>query len=103
MCVFRHRHGPQPTATARMQTGLQRGVVLQSGRVWVIVAIELKPRTGVVRFLPPHHSGPLSFLSFAPRFRKDPARWPSEVFTSTASIPRTGSRFLLASGLLSPT
>jgi MraZ protein len=46
--------------------GLQREVVLQSGGEWVIVALELKPRTGVVRLLPPHHFGPFSFLSFAP-------------------------------------
>jgi hypothetical protein len=61
VCVCARSHGPQPTAPARMQTGLQRGVVLQSGGEWVIVAIELKPRTGVVRFLPPHHSGPILF------------------------------------------
>ena len=41
--------------------GLQRKVVLQSGGEWGTVAIELKPRTGVVRLLPPHHSGPNSF------------------------------------------
>jgi MraZ protein len=40
---------------------LQREVVLQSGGEWGTVALELKPRTGVVRFLPPHHSGPNSF------------------------------------------
>jgi hypothetical protein len=61
VCVLGRRHGAQPTAAPRMQTGLQRGVVLQSGGEWVIVAIELKPRTGVVRLLPPHHSGPFCF------------------------------------------
>ena len=44
-----------------MQTGLHGEDVLQSGGVWVIVALELKPRTGVVRLLPPHHSGPNYF------------------------------------------
>ena len=50
----------------RMQMGLQREVVLQSGGEWVTVALELKPRTGVVRLLPPHHSGPNSFPALPP-------------------------------------
>ncbi len=49
-----------------MQRGLQGKVVLHRGGLWVIVALELKPRTGVVRFLPPHHSGPNSFRPALP-------------------------------------
>src|SRR5215204_999315 len=33
-------------------------IVLQSGAQWGSVAIRSDPRTGVVRFLPPRHSGP---------------------------------------------
>jgi MraZ protein len=54
-----------------MQLGLQREVVLQSGGVCVKVALELKPRTGVVRLLPPHHSGPNSFPTSNHPLRKD--------------------------------
>src|SRR6476661_9620202 len=84
-----------------MQQGLQRKVVLQSGGEWVIVAFELKPRTGVVRFLPPHHSGPNSFLALP--LRKDSPRWHFGVSTSTVSIPRIDSRFPRGSAPRSPT
>ena len=75
--------------------------MLQSGREWVTVAIELKPRTGVVRFLPPHHSGPNSFPALP--LRKDSPRWHFGVSTSTVSIPRIDSRFPRGSAPRSPT
>src|SRR4029079_13642543 len=53
---------------------------------------------------PPTSSLRSLFVSvFRPPFQKGLARWPSGVSTSTASIPRTGSRFPLASGLPSLT
>ena len=89
--------------------------MLQSGGMWVTVAIELKPRTGVVRFLPPHHSGPQLFsgpprserthrggisgsLRAQPRLQGSPhgsialprARWPTELFSPRASTPASG-------------
>ena len=81
--------------------GLQREVVLQSGGEWVTVALELKPRTGVVRLLPPHHSGPNSFPALP--LRKDSPRWLFGVSTSTVSIPRIASRFPRGSAPRSPT
>ena len=51
--------------------GLQREVVLQSGGLWGIVALELKPRTGVVRLLPPHHLRSQLFPALEPPLRKD--------------------------------
>src|SRR3954453_11901605 len=94
VCLGPRSHGSAPAAAGGMQRGLQREAVLQSGGEWVIVAFELKPRTGVVRLLPPHHSGPTLFrLS---RLERKSPQWRSGVSTSTASIPRTASPFLLA-------
>jgi transcriptional regulator MraZ len=47
----------------------------------------------VVRFLPPHHSGPISLPG---RRRKGTQGWHFGVFTSTALTPRTASRFRAA-------
>src|SRR6185295_1692167 len=87
--------------------GFRRGAIDRSlgGRVakWGEVgysARELKPRTGVVRFLPPHHLGPNSNPSPG---EKGPKRWHSGASTSTVSTPRIASPSLRGSEQRSPT
>src|SRR5215218_8550712 len=65
-------------------------IVLQSGAQWGSVAIRSDPRTGVVRFLPPRHSGPkLQAAAAAARAtaptRKRTSGWRFAATTSTAS------------------
>ena len=80
--------GPPVASPSDGSVPIPAVIVLQSGTQWVSVAQRVDPGTGVVRLLPPRHSGPdFSQLPLVSCLT------PSAGNTNTASTPRTASRF----------
>ncbi len=61
--INRRHRGPGSNSVRRTESNAAIVKVLQSGALWVTVALQVDRKAGALRLLPPHRPGPKSLLS----------------------------------------